>query len=222
MCDYSLHLVASRPAQVGDKLVATDFARSITRGFSAVGQPDVAVCLLPGTEIAFDEEVQYDRAFSLFGKARVEHKVARFRQVNMDDPHVHHDAPRIPRRPDRDGDAVDARSARHSAATASVRARAKPLQGKRSAERAVGRADYAVAASARRDAMPDWLGSQVCMGGEAGLHRSGEVSTRRLDGALAVSNDNRRVSVIPRPRHAGHAGLLHHPNVRFDAARHSE
>jgi hypothetical protein len=96
MCDYSLHLVASRPAKVGDKLVATDFARSITRGFSAVGQPDVAVCLLPGTEIAFDEEVQYDRAFSLFGKARVEHKVARFRQVNMDDPHVHHDALEFP------------------------------------------------------------------------------------------------------------------------------
>ena len=96
MCDYSLHLVASRPAEVGDKLVATDFARSITRGFSAVGEPDVAVCLLPGTEIAFDDEVQYDRAFSLFGKARVEHKVARFRQVNMDDPHVHHDALEFP------------------------------------------------------------------------------------------------------------------------------
>jgi hypothetical protein len=96
MCDYSLHLVASRPAQVGDKLVSTDFARSITRGFSAVGEPDVAVCLLPGTEIAFEEEVHYDRAFSLFGKARVEHKVARFRQVNMDDPHVHHDALEFP------------------------------------------------------------------------------------------------------------------------------
>jgi hypothetical protein len=96
MCDYSLHLVASRPAKVGDKLVATDFARSITRGFSAVSEPDVAVCLLPGTEIAFEHEVQYDRAFSLFGKARVEHKVARFRQVNMDDPHVHHDALEFP------------------------------------------------------------------------------------------------------------------------------
>jgi hypothetical protein len=96
MCDYSLHLVASRPAKVGDKLVATDFARSITRGFSAVGEPEVAVCLLPGTEIAFEQDVQYDRAFSLFGKARVEHKVARFRQVNMDDPHVHHDALEFP------------------------------------------------------------------------------------------------------------------------------
>jgi hypothetical protein len=96
MCDYSLHLVASRPAKVGDKLVATDFARSITRGFAAAGEPDVAVCLLPGTEIAFEQEVQYDRAFSLFGKARVEHKVARFRQVNMEDPHVHHDALEFP------------------------------------------------------------------------------------------------------------------------------
>jgi len=96
MCDYSLHLVASRPAKVGDKLVTTDFTRSITRGFSAVGEPEVAVCLLPGTEVAFEEEVQYDRAFSLFGRARVEHKVARFRQVNMDDPHVHHDALEFP------------------------------------------------------------------------------------------------------------------------------
>ena len=96
MCDYSLHLVASRPAEVGDKLVATDFARSITRGFSAVGDPDTAVCLLPGTELAFEDDVQFDRAFSLFGKARVEERVARFRQVNMDDPHVHHDALEFP------------------------------------------------------------------------------------------------------------------------------
>jgi hypothetical protein len=96
MCDYSLHLVASRPAKVGDRLVSTDFTRSITRGFSAPSEPDVAVCLLPGTEIAFEQAVQYDRAFSLFGKARVEHKVARFRQINVDDPHVHHDALEFP------------------------------------------------------------------------------------------------------------------------------
>jgi hypothetical protein len=96
MCDYSLHLIASRPAQVGDRLVATDFKKSITRGFAAVGAPDVAVCLLPGTELAFATEVQYDRAFSLFGKARVEHKVARVRQVNIDDPNVHHDALEFP------------------------------------------------------------------------------------------------------------------------------
>ena len=96
MCDYSLHLVASRPAKVGDKLVATHFVNSITRGFAGVGQPDVAVCLLPGTELAFDDDVQYERTFSLFGKVRVNHKVARFRQVNMTDPHAHHDALEFP------------------------------------------------------------------------------------------------------------------------------
>lgn len=96
MCDYSLHLLASRPARVGETIVATDFAKSITRGFAAAGEPDVAVCLLPGTELGFASEVVYDRAFSLFGKARAGHKVARFRQINMDDPNVHHDALEFP------------------------------------------------------------------------------------------------------------------------------
>jgi len=96
MCDYSLHLVASRPAMVGDKLITTDFAKSITRGFAAVGEPLVAVCLLPGTELAFEDGVQYDRALSFFGKVRVNHRVARFRQVNMNDPFVHHDALEFP------------------------------------------------------------------------------------------------------------------------------
>ena len=55
MCDYSLHHVASRPAKVGDKLVTTQFNNSITRGFAAVGEANVAVCLLPGTEVAFEK-----------------------------------------------------------------------------------------------------------------------------------------------------------------------
>jgi len=107
MCDYSLHHVASRPAKVGDKLVTTELARSSTRGFAAVGEhgaklvihdgpPKVAVCLLPGTELAFDDDVRYDRAFSLLGKARVNHTVARFRQIDIDDPHVQHDALEFP------------------------------------------------------------------------------------------------------------------------------
>jgi len=96
MCDYSLHLVASRPAMVGDKLTTTEFAKSITRGFAAVGEPEIAVCLLPGTELAFEDDIQYDRALSFFGKARVNHRVARFCQVNMNDPHVHHDALEFP------------------------------------------------------------------------------------------------------------------------------
>jgi hypothetical protein len=95
MCDYSLHNVASRPARVGDKLVSTSFVRSSTRGFAAAGEPNVAVCLLPGTELAFEEDVKCESAYG-FGYKRFPHKVARFRQVNKDQPKVHHDALELP------------------------------------------------------------------------------------------------------------------------------
>jgi hypothetical protein len=96
MCDYSLHQVASRPAKGGEQLVTTNFEKSITRGFAAVGEAGLAVCLLPGTELAFENYVRYDRTFSLFGKPFVPHRVARFRQVNVDNPNVHHDALEFP------------------------------------------------------------------------------------------------------------------------------
>jgi len=89
MCDYSLHLVTSRPAQVGDKLVSTNFTNSLTRGFAAVGEPTVAVCLLPGTEVAFERDV-------LEPNRKLGEKVARFRQINMDNPNTHHDALEFP------------------------------------------------------------------------------------------------------------------------------
>ena len=95
MCDYSLLHVASRPAAVGDKLVSTRFESSISRGFAAVGDPNVAVCLLPGTEIAFDQEVEFDR-FPLDSTGKTASKVARFRQVNVNEPHTHHDALEFP------------------------------------------------------------------------------------------------------------------------------
>ena len=108
MCDYSLHNVASRPAKVGDKLRTTRFPHTVTSGFSAVGDPNIAVCLLPGTEIAFDAAVtrQMDLlqfAFfgivSLFTKQKwwkVPHRVGRFRHVNPDKPRTHHDAIEFP------------------------------------------------------------------------------------------------------------------------------
>ena len=98
MCDYSLHDVASRPATVGDKLVSTRFNHSITGGFAAVGEPNVAVCLLPGTEVAFEKEVECEPALGFFrmpGK-KLGEKVARFRQVKREQPHVHHDALEFP------------------------------------------------------------------------------------------------------------------------------
>jgi hypothetical protein len=92
MCDYSLHHVASRPAKVGDKLVSTKFVSSITHGFAAIGEPDVAVCLLPGTEIAFDKDARCEPAFVFFPKRKIGQKVARFRHINEDRPSAHHDA----------------------------------------------------------------------------------------------------------------------------------
>ena len=68
MCDYSLHTVAARPAKVGDKLVSTRFPNSITRGFAAIGEPNVSVCLPPGTELAFEAEVKYEAAIAVSSK----------------------------------------------------------------------------------------------------------------------------------------------------------
>lgn len=96
MCDYSLQEVASRPATVGDKLVSTRFYTSITRGFAAVGQPEVAVCLLPGTELAFDREVEREAAWPFVPNRKCGGKVARFRQINEGIPHAHHDALEFP------------------------------------------------------------------------------------------------------------------------------
>jgi hypothetical protein len=96
MCDYSLHDVLSRPAEVGDKLVSTRYPNSITRGFAALSAPGVAVCLLPGTEVAFEKDVEIDRGWSFFQHRRPVGNVARFRQVDIDRPHVHHDALEFP------------------------------------------------------------------------------------------------------------------------------
>jgi hypothetical protein len=101
MCDYSLHGVASRPAKVGDRLVTSDFPNTLTRGFSAVEDPDVAVCLMPGTELAFEAEVERHHAWLqvlLFRKDKwkIPHKVGRFRQINVDNPATHHDAIEFP------------------------------------------------------------------------------------------------------------------------------
>ncbi len=98
MCDYSLDLVASRPAKVGDELVTTKFKNSLTGGFAAIGEPNVAVCLLPGTEVAFDENVECEPSFGIgiLSNKKIGHRLARFRQINMDNPVIHHDALEFP------------------------------------------------------------------------------------------------------------------------------
>jgi hypothetical protein len=100
MCDYSLHNVATRPAKVGDKLVTTQFVNCLTRGFSAIGESNVAVCLLPGTEVAFENEIEFEGGYGIFRNWKREKRgggtVARFRQVSVGKPHVHHDALEFP------------------------------------------------------------------------------------------------------------------------------
>lgn len=96
MCDYSLESVASRAAQVGERLVSTQFVNSLTRGFAAIGEGDVAVCLLPGTELVFDQDVECDHPLGLYEKRKLRENVARFRQINMHSPYEHHDALEFP------------------------------------------------------------------------------------------------------------------------------
>ncbi len=97
MCDYSLKNVRSRPAKVGDNLTTRDFGTG-TRGFAAAEDAAVAVCVLPGTELAFSGPVEVS-GFGLLRGWRaqtISHSTAIFRQVNRDDPYKHHDALEFP------------------------------------------------------------------------------------------------------------------------------
>ncbi len=93
MCDYSLQHLESRSAKVGDKLTCgkimseSGFA-SFTNGLFDQNAPTVAVCLLPGSEVAFA------RAPVKFLGLKFARKpaVATFKQINQDQPLVHHDA----------------------------------------------------------------------------------------------------------------------------------
>ena len=96
MCDYSLHNVKSRPAKVGDKLTTHHFNTG-TIGFAAPEDASIAVCVLPGTELAFAREISC-RPRGLFGwkVSSVNHTTAIFRQINKDEPRTHHDALEFP------------------------------------------------------------------------------------------------------------------------------
>jgi hypothetical protein len=89
MCDYSLHAVDSRPAEVAETLISTKFQSTTTRGFASPDNPQVAVCLRPGTEIAFENDVQSD---GMLFRKDVGARLARFRQVDLHQPAQHHDA----------------------------------------------------------------------------------------------------------------------------------
>jgi hypothetical protein len=96
MCDFSLRNVRSRPAKVGDSLVTCDFGTG-TRGFTAADDPGLAVCVMPGTELAFAGDVAC-LPTGLFGwkTKTINHQTAIFRQVNREKLDAHHDALEFP------------------------------------------------------------------------------------------------------------------------------
>jgi len=92
MCDYSLQNVRSRPAKVGDKLTTRELGIR-TRGFAASEDARVAVCVLPGTELAFSGLVTLTDWWKV---EKLGHATAIFRQVNKNEPMKHHDALEFP------------------------------------------------------------------------------------------------------------------------------
>ena len=94
MCDYSLHAVATRPARVGETLITTTFRGTSTRGFASESEPAVAVCMLPGTELAFAEDVKYENRW-IWTKA-INFRVGKFGAIEPEVLHRHHDAIEFP------------------------------------------------------------------------------------------------------------------------------
>jgi len=91
MCDYSLEHTLSRHAKTGDKLTTHRFP-SGTLGFAAPENSAMAVCVLPGTELAFSAEVTFRSALLGLRRRARGHTTAVFRQVNKDVAQMHHDA----------------------------------------------------------------------------------------------------------------------------------
>ena len=56
---------------------------------------NVAVCVLPGTELSFADEVRHMGMWPWSTKV-INHKTAIFRQINQNNPAVHHDALEFP------------------------------------------------------------------------------------------------------------------------------
>jgi hypothetical protein len=76
--------------------VTGDFGTG-TRGFAAADDPGLAVCVLPGTELAFAGEVACLPTGLLGWKTKtINHQTAIFRQVDKDKLAAHHDALEFP------------------------------------------------------------------------------------------------------------------------------
>src|SRR5258708_14395755 len=93
MCDYSLHAVATRPAKVAETLVSTKFSTGGTRGFASPDDPKVAVCLRPGTAIAFANDVQTG---GIMFRMSIGPRLSRVRPIDLNKPNHHPDPLQFP------------------------------------------------------------------------------------------------------------------------------
>lgn len=89
MCDYSMEHVRSRAARLGDRLITQGFLGTLTHGFAAEDDRSTAICLLPGTELAFDHDVKVK---GLLFYRSIGENTAIFRQVDVENPYHFHDA----------------------------------------------------------------------------------------------------------------------------------
>ncbi|MGY8676561.1 hypothetical protein Q2941_01890 [Bradyrhizobium sp. UFLA05-153] len=69
--------------------MSTSFCGTSTRGFAAKDEPTVAICLLPGTELGFEQDVRYNRNWLL--TKSVGFRVAQFCVIKPKPPKQHHD-----------------------------------------------------------------------------------------------------------------------------------
>jgi hypothetical protein len=90
MCDYSLHNVVVRPARVGEKLVTAQFIDN--RSFGAVDDPNIAVCMAAGTELAFDRHIECEPTDVGASLKKIRHKRARFWQIGARNSEADRDA----------------------------------------------------------------------------------------------------------------------------------
>jgi len=95
MCDYSLEQVKSRPAKVGEKLKTWQF-NSGTVGFAAPEDTNTAVCVLPGTELAFASLIRCYKLSWLWKVNILPYATAIFRQINKNIKFAHRDALEFP------------------------------------------------------------------------------------------------------------------------------
>jgi hypothetical protein len=101
MCDFSLHAAAQKPAEKGHKMKTARLAYTggSSGGFFDADDPSVAVCLQPGTEVAFDKPPLLRRGFRAFVPSIIRRglgeglpQMATFRKVDLSKTHTHHDA----------------------------------------------------------------------------------------------------------------------------------